>query len=323
MDLAESVWSLRAMGSECVIRVVVDEADRADADSMLDLAATRIDELEHRWSRFLDDSELSQLNAHAGAPVFVSPETFELVSLAIDAWRATAGLFDPTMLDALLGAGYDTTFDELADRAPFVADPGVVPVPGAGALAGVELDMRTSMVLTPPGLHLDLGGIGKGHAADVVFALLMASGASGACLDLGGDVRVGGLAVDGGGWAIAIDDPFRPGEDLAVVGLAEGSITTSSRLRRRWETSEGEGHHLIDPSTGRPARAGLAAVSVIAASAAWGEAHAKAALIAGPRDGVALLEDAGLCGILVADDGSLTRAGPFDRFLLGGSAVEG
>jgi thiamine biosynthesis lipoprotein len=322
MSPAESARSFRAMGSDCIIRIVVDDGDGSDVAVMLDRAETRVSELEKRWSRFLADSELSQLNAHAGAPVFVSPETFELVSLAIESWRATEGLFDPTMLDALRDAGYDATFDELAERTSFVPASSAVSASGSRGLAGVELDARTSMVLAPSGLHLDLGGIGKGHAADVVFAMVMSAGASGACLDLGGDVRVGGIAADGGGWAVAIDDPFHPGEDLAVVGLAEGSVTTSSRLRRRWETDDGEAHHLIDPSTGRPARAGLAAVSVIAASAAWGEVHAKAALIAGPRDGVALLENAGLCGLLVADDGSVTHAGPFGRFLVAGPTVE-
>jgi thiamine biosynthesis lipoprotein len=103
--------------------------------------------------------------------------------------------------------------------------------------------------------------------------------------------------------------------------VAEGAITTSSRLRRRWSTTDGESHHLLDPATRLPARSGLAAVTVIAASAAWGEVHAKAALIAGPRDGVALLVDAGLCGLLVTDDEIVLRAGPFDQFLVDSPTV--
>ena len=58
----------------------------------------------------------------------------------------------------------------------------------------------------------------------------------------------------------------------------------------------------------------------MAGSAAWGEVHAKAALIAGPDRGRALIEAAGMCALLVAEDGSVTTAGPIDAFLVGGSS---
>ena len=313
--LAESSHAFRAMGSDCVVRIVVDD-DRAGP--ILDRVETRMNDLERRWSRFIDNSELSQLNRHAGDPVFVSPEMFSVVSLAIDAWRATDGLFDPTLLDALREAGYDGTFDELADRAPFTVNNLA---PHSDGLNSVVLDVRSSLIHGPPGLHFDLGGIGKGHAADLLFAQVMEDGVAGACLDFGGDIRVGGESLEGGGWVIVIDDPLHPGEDLALLGLETGSVTTSSRLRRKWSTTDGEAHHLIDPSTAKPSRSGLAAVTVIAAHAAWGEAHAKAALIAGAVAGRTLLERAGLSGLLVADDGQLITAGKFNDFVVVGPTL--
>jgi len=313
--MAESSRPFRAMGSDCVVRVVVDD-DRAEP--ILDRVETRMRDLEHRWSRFIDTSELSQLNRHAGDPVFVSPEMFAVVALAIDAWKATNGLFDPTLLDVLREIGYNDTFDELADRDPFQANELGVP---ATELDSVVLDVRSSLIHAPLGLHFDLGGIGKGQAADLLFAQVIEDGVSGACLDLGGDIRVGGETVEGGGWAIVIDDPFAPGVDLAVLGLEAGSVTTSSRLRRKWSTTTGEAHHLIDPKTAQPSRSGLASVTVIAAHAAWGEAHAKAALIAGAVAGRALLERAGLSGLLISDDGQLVTAGQFNDFVVEGPTL--
>lgn len=304
------------MGSDCVVRLVVDD-DRAEP--ILDRVVEKMVELEKRWSRFLPDSELSQLNDHAGAPVFVSPETFAVLSLAVDAWRATGGRFDPTLLDALQGVGYDATFDDMTKRPPVeVAD--VVSNPDG--LNSVALDARSFMVHAPAGLHFDLGGIGKGYAADCVFTQVMEDGVSGACLDFGGDVRVGGETAEGGGWPIVIDDPFRPGEDLAVLGLGDGSVTTSSRLRRKWSTTTGEAHHLLDPATSRPAESGLASVTVIAAHAAWGEVHAKAALVAGVTAGAALIENAGLSGLLVTDDGESIPVGQFEAFLMNGPTLD-
>jgi thiamine biosynthesis lipoprotein len=301
------------MGTDCLVRVVGEAGDAF----LLDEAEALVEQLEARWSRFRAGSELSVLNAHAGAPVFVSTETATLVALALDASRATGGRFDPTVHDALVATGYDRTFEDLDDVVD--AAPGATAVPG---VAGIEVDLRSGLVVVPPGCRLDLGGIGKGRAADLVLDRLVTMGATGACVDLGGDVRVGGSTASGADdWVVAVDDPFAPGSDLVTLRLAAGAVATSSRTRRRWATAAGDAHHLIDPSTGRPAAAGLTAVTVVGAEAAWAEAHAKAALIAGPSDGLALVERAGLSGVLVTDAGGVLVAGPVEDFLVGEMAV--
>ena len=80
-------------------------------------AQHRIADLERRWSRFDEQSEVSTLTRDAGLPVVVSPETVELVERAVGAWRMTGGLFDPTVLGAVIRAGYDRSFDD-ARREP-------------------------------------------------------------------------------------------------------------------------------------------------------------------------------------------------------------
>lgn len=292
--------------------------DNDRGEPILDRVEARMKELEQRWSRFLPDSELSQLNDHCGAPVFVSADTFDLVALAINAWRHTGGLFDPSLLTVLRGLGYDETFDSLGGRTPVAAEPTESE---KADLNLVELHAHSHMILTPPGVQFDLGGIGKGHAADLLFAQVRDDGVAGACLDLGGDIRVGGTTVEGGGWGIVVDHPFHPGSDLVMVGISEGAVTTSSRLRRTWSTADGAAHHLVDPSTARPAKSGLAAVTVVAANAAWGEVHSKAALIAGPVEGARLIEDAGLSALFVSDDGHVTNVGEFERFVVEGPTL--
>ena len=314
--MQEQLRRFRALGSECLVRVVVADDDPS-GPALLDGAVALLDDIESRWSRFRPESELSALNAHAGSPVFTSADTATVVAMAIEAWRVTGGLFDPTVHDALVASGYDRTFDDIgeADPSPTSAPDQPAMVPGP---ADIEVDERIGLVVLPPGCHLDLGGIGKGRAADLVIDQLMASGAAGACVDLGGDVRVAGLTVGGGDdWVIAVDDPFEPGRDLALLRLAGGAVTTSSSMKRRWSTGSGAAHHLIDPGTGRPAESGLAAVTVVAGAAAWGEVHAKAALIAGAQRGRTLIEDAGMCALLVADDRTVVTAGPMEDFLVG------
>jgi thiamine biosynthesis lipoprotein len=293
-----------------------DEAADVLGDLVLGRAENEIARRERRWSRFLPDSELSRLNAATGGrPVLVSAETFAVIQLAVDAWRTTAGRFDPTVLDALVAAGYDRTFDDIKAAAGddlSGADTGPPPpVPGCAA---IELDPGLGTVTLPVGVHLDLGGVGKGRAADLVAERMLADGADGACVNLGGDVRVAGLAPDDDGWVVAIDDPFRPDVELTRVALVDGAVTTSARTNRHWRVADADAHHLIDPSTGRPAGGGLAAVTVLAADASWAEILSKATFVAGADEGPALLAGSGACGVLVHDDGSLTRVGGFERF---------
>jgi thiamine biosynthesis lipoprotein len=279
------------MGSAAEVHVV------GGADGLVALARRRVEDLEARWSRFLPTSEVSRLNASAAMPVRVSPETYELIERALDAWRMTEGRFDPTVLGDVLRAGYVTSFEHLPTA-------GWAPTSGLGRGAEhIELDAATASVCLPAGVGFDPGGIGKGLAADLVVAELLALGADGACVNLGGDVRVAGDAPDGS-WVVAVEHPWRPGP-IARVYLRDGGVATSSRARRRWVTSTGAAHHLIDPTRGEPADVGVLTASAVAATGWQAEAFAKAAFLAGLPDGLDLLDRAQVGGVLVDDDGAV------------------
>ena len=297
----------RAMGTEVHLLWV-----GPDADGGLRAARVLVESLDRRWSRFRPDSELSRLNAAAGRPVVLAPATFALVATAVDAWRLTHGRFDPTVLGAVVAAGYDRSFELVApDGAAPTGDPGGA-VPGCAAIV---LEPGTGLVRLPRGVGLDLGGIAKGHAADLVVAAMLDAGADGALANLGGDLRVAGVPPDPAGWLVGIDDPHDPGRDLGVLALADGAVTTSSRLRRRWRRGGRPAHHLIDPATGRPADGGVDAAVVVADRGVRAEILATAAMIAGPLEGADLLARTGATGLLVRPGGDVIRLPGLDRFL--------
>jgi FAD:protein FMN transferase len=282
----------------------------------LDRAQERLAEMEERWSRFISDSELCRVNAAAGRTVPVSVDTARLIVRGVEAWRLTGGLFDPTVLAALEAAGYDRTFDAVGvDRGtPPPAGPG--PAPGCGGIR-VTLDDLGGTVRLPPGTRLDLGGIGKGYAADQVASELRRAGAEGTCVNLGGDVRVSGPPPEGSTWSVGVADPRdvsdRP-RDLTVLSLRDGAVATSSRARRRWRRGGLDMHHVIDPRTGGPAETDLVAVTVVAAEAHWAEILAKCALVAGRDAGIRLLESHGLAGLLVSNTGHVVRVGGMEGY---------
>src|SRR5882724_2528649 len=132
---------LRAMGSDAHIIVVADDR------GLLDTALARIAELEQRWSRFIATSEVCELNDKSGHVVTVSADTVLLVARAVEAWRLTGGAFDPTVLGAVIRAGYDRSYDDL----PTVVRPGASTF-GQGVSA---IAISDSTVRLPDGVGFD------------------------------------------------------------------------------------------------------------------------------------------------------------------------
>lgn len=231
---------------------------RHGTDADLDRAQARIAELERTWSRFLPASELSRLNANAGKPCVVSKETRDVVARAVEAWHDTDGLYDPTVLPALEAAGYTRSFT------PDLPAPTSRPRPSPGC---ADITVGATTVTLPPHVRLDLGGIGKGYAADLVATELGAE----CCVNIGGDIR-----VVGPDWVVALEH-----DDDTTITLDGNAVATTTNAKRRW--ADGTRHHLIDPRTGAPADTGYETTTVsvtVTAPEAWqAEAHAKAAFL--------------------------------------------
>ena len=292
----------RAMGTDVTVIVV-------GSDSHATAALQRLNQLESRWSRFLPDSEVSLLNSAAGQPITVSDDTVTLMLRSRDVWRISAGFVDCTELAAVVDAGYDRPFDQIPWERPrelHVTRPLNLNGPD-------DIIFDGSSVTLPPGTGFDPGGIGKGLAADIVSGEVMAAGADGVCINLGGDIRVRGTGPAGAGWTIAIEHPHRS-EPLTRIGLSDGAVASSTTLRRRWMIGGELRHHLIDPRTGRPATSGFNYVSAIASEGWRAEALAKAVLIRGGPHPFDLVDGTGVEALAVSDDGNVSSTAGFARF---------
>jgi thiamine biosynthesis lipoprotein len=273
---------------------------------LVERARRRIDALESLWSRFRPQSDVSRLNLRAGTAVRVAPETVDLVERAVDGWHLTAGAFDPTMLGAVIRAGYDRTFASIpADARPGRSD----------AQAGCEaIEIGRSWVRLPAGTGFDPGGIGKGLAADMVTDELIAAGARGACVNLGGDLRVTGDPPGGAAWTVAVDHPSAS-EPIVRLGLGDGAVATSTTLRRRWSVDGEARHHLIDPATGVPSAGGVTLATVVTARAWAAEVLAKAVLVAGEQRAFDVLAGTGASALAVDSTGRLRTTPGLAAFL--------
>ncbi|MCP5032702.1 MAG: FAD:protein FMN transferase [Actinomycetia bacterium] len=332
-EAPEVVEEIRTTAMGSTLHLVATGTDRNVCRGVLDRAMVMIQGLEARWSRFRPTSEISCLNGAApGTPVPVSDETILLVQRGIEAWRRTGGIFDPSMLPAVIGAGYDRPFKELISAA--VPEPGPTePIgrrhqPNLGGpteLAGssdpdrhrlsgqIEVDPIAGTVTLPPGCEFDPGGLGKGLAADLVAGAGLSWGAAGMLVNLGGDLRCAGLPPQRGAWAVAVGLGSSSNSGEPMIALVDGGVATSTHLRRRWRTRSGSAHHLIDPATGRSAPS-AATATVIAATACDAETLATTvAVCGGLPDERAMLGDA---VVLVVDQcGNYSTHGEIERYL--------
>jgi FAD:protein FMN transferase len=269
----------RAMGTQIELLSAADEAGAA-----FDAAEAEFHRLEAIMTRFRPDSELSVLN-EAGS-LEAESDLLEVVRLAVHGRKRTDGRFDPTVHDAVAGAGYDRTFDDLPDDGP---------PPESGRPCGGEVRINGSRIDLGEGVKLDLGGIGKGYAAERAASLLAEAGP---CLvNAGGDVALRGTA-----WPIGIETS----DGSLTLALENGALATSGRDRRVWRRGGRELHHLIDPGTGEPAESDLLRATVVAGDAVEAEIWAKALFLAG-SDGAALEADERRLPCLLVTRGGDTR----------------
>jgi thiamine biosynthesis lipoprotein len=281
-----------AVGTTCELYV---DAEESTAVRLALLAAEgEVLRLEAMLSRFRPDSELSRLNREGS--LRAGPELLELTLLALAARDSTRGRFDPTVLPALIAAGYDRSFDALvAGEHSDCADAA----PGGG---GARLDREAGTIELDRGVQLDLGGIAKGWIADRLSGRLDAHGP--ALASLGGDMSASRPPA-GGTWPVGVDVPG----GQVTLALGSGGLATSGRDRRRWLRGGEERHHAIDPATGRPSSTNLVRVTAAAGSGVDAEVCATALLLAGESSARQEADHLGVACVLVTSDDRAVLAG--------------
>lgn len=291
------------MGTGAEVVVVGGPADAAGS------IVERIHDLERRWTRFDERSELSRLNRSQGALTVLEPDTYRLLAAAVEGWHRTAGSYDPTVGRAMAANGYDRDLASIGTAV--VRSPAEAP-----GCAGIVLVPEICAIGLPPGIELDVGGIGKGHAADLlVDEAIHEMGADGACVNIGGDVRVAGTPPQGDAWIIELG-PTSAAPPRRRVALVDGAVATSRTDLRTWASTQGARHHVLDPSTGRPTDTTMRSVSVVAGTATVAELVTKAVLVAGPDDAARVVDELGAAALVIDREGAQRAIGALSDYLV-------
>ena len=260
----------------------------ARSESLAQAAVTagfaEIRRLEELLSTWIPTSELSRVNASAGIrPVPVSLETWTVVQRAKQAAEMTGGGFNIAIgpvvdLWRVTEGKRIPTETELEALRPLVD------------LRAIRADLHEqTLYLEKSGMRIDVGGIGKGYAADQAVLAMKKSGALAGVVALSGDIKTFGQLPGGRRFPVGIQHPRKEGEVLAFIDLEDEAISTAGDYERFFERDGVRYHHILDPKTLQPAR-GCQSVTVIAKEGVWADGLDTGIFVMGPARGMELVE---------------------------------
>jgi len=270
------------MGTIVTIQVPRDSDETHDA---MDSAFDWFREIEARCTRFDPASELMLLCAQPGVAVPASPILFEAIRFALDVAEETNGAFDPTLGHRMESSGFNREH-----RTREVIHTAIDPAPDT-TWRDLKVDLKNHTVTLRRPLILDLGAVAKGLAIDTAAREL--AELRDFAIDAGGDLFLSGKNPQGQPWSAGIRHPREAKQLLCTLRISNKAVCTSGDYERPG--------HVLDPRTRQPATAAISA-TVIADTAMLADSLATAAFVLGPKQGIELLHNVGVEGLIVTPD---------------------
>ncbi|MBN1916903.1 MAG: FAD:protein FMN transferase [Verrucomicrobia bacterium] len=262
-----------------------DELNKAVLEAIE--AAKTVDRLMSTWK---PDSEISRLNrAKPKEWVELSPETYEVLVLAVEVSKQAEGAFDITVGPLVDLWGFGPKSPALPTKVP--SDEAIADAIANVGHEHIVIDANSKRAYRDTeGVEVDLGGIAKGYAVDQVLKALQAKGIKDALVEIGGETAAIGLTETRDPWLIGIRHPNRTRELLTTIELKDAAIATSGDYFNVYELRGRLYSHIIDPRMGKPITNNVCSVTVIAKTCAYADALATGLMVLGPDKGLKLVE---------------------------------
>jgi thiamine biosynthesis lipoprotein len=247
-------WTGRFQAFASPCEVVLDVDDQDQARRLTELAAAEAWRIEHKYSRYRNDSVVQAINTSDGRPVTVDEETAGLLSFADRCHSLSGGRFDITT--GILRRVW--RFDG-SDRVPARKQvQALLPLVGWS-----KVRWQAPELVLPAGMEIDLGGLGKEYAVDCTAELLGGETDRGLMVNFGGDLRAL-RPPRAGHWTIGIEDPAHERQAWHQLTLACGGLATSGDARRFILRGGVRYCHILNPRTGWPVHLAPRSVTVVA-----------------------------------------------------------
>lgn len=274
--------------------------------------AKELERIESSLSHWRADSSTAQFNASETTLETEQPdELLALVARAQEISRLTDGRYDITVAPLVDAWGYGPT----GERAP-PADDELAQLRERIGWEKLVVDRQAKTLRKKhPQLHLDLGSLLQGYAADRAKLVLDQAGVQEYLIDVGGEL------LARGSWSVGIEDPRNPSQLLRSFTLQDAALATSGLYRAKKNLPNQTVHHLISPRTGRPFATTTLLCAVSAPTAMEADAWATALLAVGLPDGIALADQQQLA-VLLWDQSQGERMNTAGQRLFSAGAVK-
>ncbi|MBL8015097.1 MAG: FAD:protein FMN transferase [Candidatus Doudnabacteria bacterium] len=298
------------------------EHSTVEVNDAITEAFGEFDRIVKQYTRFNENSELSNLNRRSGEWTTVTSEFLMLIKRMLEISAKSDGAFDPTVIDYLETYGYDPNYDFSKLDNPDLDNHVKKLAETRKSWKEIELNEAESSVKLAAGQRIDLGGIGKGYAIDCAYEKL--NKYPDFLIDAGGDIRCKGLNDEGKPWKLnllhkakdrsgdgqgdqnlkeSLKNP-NAGSSIGYVEISDLAIACSGSWARRVK----QFHHILDPRTGAPVES-MQTVYVSATDATLADSWATALFVAG-RDLLGKLP-AEMGAILIDEHNKAIIAGSF------------
>ena len=268
-----------------------------DINSKLTSVLTDVETNLLSWTN--EDSQIYKVNASDGKDTEISGELSGYLERILKIARDSDGAFDPTIgkLIRLWDIGGE---DQRI--------PGEDEIRNVLKYSGYEkVSLAGNNISMDEGCSLDLGAAGKGIGCDSVLEYLKSQkDVTAALMNLGGSsVMTYGSKPDGSSWNVAVTDPRAENDDeyLGVVALNGTEFLSTSGDYEKYFIEDGvRYHHIMDPSTGYPAKSGVTGVTVVCDTGLEADALSTACFVLGVEKGSELLKKYNADGLFVDED---------------------
>ncbi len=266
--------------------------DTQPASRFADPLDQTLDTVVRQMSHWLPDSHLSRLRAApAGQPTDLPPEFAHVLAAALRIAHETDGAYSPTVGPLVAAWGFGpspsthppTDLHHLRERCDFR-----------------RLTLQGHRATHSGDLALDLSAIAKGFAVDQLARVFDHAGVANYLVEIGGELRAGGLKANGQPWWIELEPPIAdapfPPLRLALSGWA---VATSGDYRQRRSHAAHTWSHTLDPRTGRPVANGIVSVTVIHRDCLEADAYSTALMVLGPQAGLDFADRHRLAALMI------------------------
>ena len=188
-------------------------------------------------SNYNPNSEISNFNNfNSNSYKFVSSNLYKIISEAKNVSILTEGFFDITIGDIKINKGFYINTEKIPSRENNIF-----------TYKDIQLSEDLSSIRKKNGLiNVDLSGIAKGYAVDIIYNYLNSQNISDFVINIGGEIRTSSKNEP---QKVYIDDPSKNSQYIEEIFLFNKSIASSGTYIDSVNFEGKEISHIINPKT--------------------------------------------------------------------------